>query len=220
MNATTSPEARVCSAYAVPPMPPPSINVPTSKALPHRRKVGSSVPRTSCHAINNTPAHRKRVAIMKNGGKPARAKRITKYVEPQTSHVAARQLRISGESRRGLPVGPEALFTLALAVRRAVLMDVSRAVFLEAQVDIRIVPFVLGYFARADLQNDRILVRSILQVMSVLDPRLEARAITGSKRLLPGVGHEHHLAFEDVDKFIFGTMPMPLTGPGAGGKPQ
>src|SRR5450755_559331 len=141
MNATTSPEAIVCSAYAVPPIPPPSINVPTSNALPHWRRVGSVVPRASCHAINNTPAHKKRVAIMKNGGNPARAKRITRYVEPQLSHVAARQLRTSGENRRGLLAVPVALFTLALGVRRTVLVDESRAVFLEAQVDIRIVPF-------------------------------------------------------------------------------
>jgi hypothetical protein len=65
MNATTRPEAMVCSAYATPPMPPPSINVPTSSALRHCRTVGSAAPRASCHASSSAPAKTKRVAIKK-----------------------------------------------------------------------------------------------------------------------------------------------------------
>src|SRR5580658_10887416 len=92
-------------------MPPPSINVPRSSALPHCRRVGRVAPRASCHAINKPPAHRKRVAIMKKGAKPTSAKRITRYVEPEISHVAARQLKTSGESGRGGVMMPVVLFT-------------------------------------------------------------------------------------------------------------
>jgi hypothetical protein len=63
--------------------------------------LGGAEPRAICHAINKAPAHRNRVDIKKNGAKPTSAKRITRYVEPQISHVAARQLRISGENGPG-----------------------------------------------------------------------------------------------------------------------
>src|ERR1700685_490119 len=81
-------------------MPAPSIKVPTSSALRHCLKLGSCVPRISCQAISNAPAHRKRVAIKKNGANPTSANRITRYVEPQTSQVAARQLSTKSDSRR------------------------------------------------------------------------------------------------------------------------
>jgi hypothetical protein len=51
--------------------------------------------------MSRTPAQRKRVAIMKKGWNPTSAKRIARYVDPQTSQVAARQLTIIGESLRG-----------------------------------------------------------------------------------------------------------------------
>jgi hypothetical protein len=90
MNATTSPEPTVCSAYAVHPMPPPSISVPTMAAWRHCLASGHAAPRQRIHAISTTPAKRKRVPIWKKGGKLSSAYLMARYVEPQTSHVAAR----------------------------------------------------------------------------------------------------------------------------------
>ena len=90
-------------------MPPPSINVPTRSALRHCFELGSLVPRRSCQAISNAPAHRKRVATKKNGANPTSANRITRYVEPQISHVAARQLSTKSDSRGGGSIVPAVL---------------------------------------------------------------------------------------------------------------
>ena len=78
MNRTTRPEAMVCSAKAVPPIPPPSISVPTSRAFRHCTRVGHFAPRANCQANNSPPAQKNRVVIMKKGGNPASAKRITR----------------------------------------------------------------------------------------------------------------------------------------------
>src|ERR1700727_190210 len=56
--------------------------------------------------------------------------------------------------------------------------------------------------------------------MAVLDPGLESGAVAGSENFLPGVGHQHYFAVEDVDEFVFGRMPMPLAGPAAGRQTQ
>jgi hypothetical protein len=64
MKATASPESTDCSAYAVLPMPPPSISVPTKNALRHCVRVGQLALRTQrIHAISSPPATRKRVPI-------------------------------------------------------------------------------------------------------------------------------------------------------------
>src|SRR5271169_3735587 len=87
-------------------MPQPSIIVPMSRAFRHSFGPGSVAPRASCQAISTNPAHRKRVAIMKNGANPTRANRITRYVEPQISQVAARQLSTKSDSARGGAIVP------------------------------------------------------------------------------------------------------------------
>ena len=70
MKATTSPEPTVCSATAVPPMPPPSIRPPTINALRHWRASGHRVRRTNrIHSASATPATRKREPMPMNGGK-------------------------------------------------------------------------------------------------------------------------------------------------------
>ena len=91
MNATTSPEPTVCSAMAVPPMPPPSINAPTIRACHHWRAVGHGPPRQRTQPISSAPATRKRLPIWRKGGKLMSAYLIARYVEPHTSQVAARQ---------------------------------------------------------------------------------------------------------------------------------
>src|SRR5712672_2760070 len=65
MTATTKPDAMVCSAYAVPPMPPPSINVPTMKAFRHSRAARQLPPHqqhprddeSGCHEIEGRKTH-------------------------------------------------------------------------------------------------------------------------------------------------------------------
>src|ERR1700726_3922515 len=99
-------------------------------------------------------------------------------------------------------------------------MRVPRVSLQEAQVDIRILPFVLSDPARSDLDDDGILRRTILQVMSVLETRLESATFAASEDFFTGVGHEHHLAFEDIDKLIFRGMPVALTRPTAGRQAQ
>ncbi len=69
MKATTRPDPTVCSAYAVPPIPPPSINVPMTSALRHWRALGQAAPRQRTQAMSTPPANRKRVPIWKKGGK-------------------------------------------------------------------------------------------------------------------------------------------------------
>ncbi len=64
MKATASPDSTDCSAYAVLPMPPPSISVPTRNALRHCTRVGQLALRARrIHAMRNAPATRKRVPI-------------------------------------------------------------------------------------------------------------------------------------------------------------
>jgi hypothetical protein len=47
--------------------------------------------------------------MRKKGGNPTRAKRMTRYVEPHTSHVAARHVNTNGDSGRGDIVSVELL---------------------------------------------------------------------------------------------------------------
>src|SRR5438132_6832771 len=72
-------------------MPPPSMSAPTIVALRHCRALGHDAPRQRIHAISTTPAKRKRVPIWKKGGRLNSANLMARYVEPQTSQVAARQ---------------------------------------------------------------------------------------------------------------------------------
>ena len=78
MKATTRPEPIDTSANAVPPMPPPSISVPTTSALRHCRRSGQAAPRQRIQAISTTPARRNRVPIWKNGGKLGSASLIAR----------------------------------------------------------------------------------------------------------------------------------------------
>src|SRR4029453_14788423 len=98
MKATTRPEPTVCSAYATPPMPPPSINAPTTHALRHCAPLGHAAPRQRIHAISTAPAKRKRVPIWTKGGKLSSAYLMARYVEPHTSQVAARHSRRKPDS--------------------------------------------------------------------------------------------------------------------------
>jgi hypothetical protein len=70
MKATTRPEPTVCSATAVPPMPPPSISAPMSRACTHCRGVGQGARRTQrIQAASSRPATTKRLPICRKGGK-------------------------------------------------------------------------------------------------------------------------------------------------------
>ena len=100
-----------------------------------------------------------------------------------------------------------------IRIARTVLVRVSRAPLQKVQVDIRIVPFVFGHFARANFKYDSITGRAILQMMRVLNARLESGTIPGPEQFLAAIGDEHHFAVENVYKLILGRMPMPLTGP-------
>jgi hypothetical protein len=56
--------------------------------------------------------------------------------------------------------------------------------------------------------------------MPVLVPGLEASGVPGAKDFIAGVGHQHHLALEDVDELVFPAVPMALARPGAGRQPE
>jgi hypothetical protein len=88
--------------------------------------------------------------------------------------------------------------------------------FEEAHIDVGVVALVFLDFACAYLEDDGVLVGSILQMMAIMDSGLEAGAISGTENLFSRVRDQHELALEHVHELIFGGMPMPLAGPGAG----
>src|SRR5690606_36534619 len=92
--------------------------------------------------------------------------------------------------------------------------DIAGAILESAHTDVRVEALVLGRCTRADLQEHRIALRAVLQVMAVGHAGLETNAVPRAKDFLAGVRHEHDLAFEDVDEFVLMRVPMPLTGPG------
>src|SRR5947208_9970981 len=104
-------------------MPPPSINAPTMAAWRHCVAVGQGAPRQRVHAISAAPANRKRVPIWKKGGKLSSAYLIARYVEPQTSQVAARHSSSRPDS--GGDAGVARVEAMELMVRHR--MKVSRS---------------------------------------------------------------------------------------------
>jgi hypothetical protein len=54
---------------------------------------------------------------------------------------------------------------------------------------------------------------AVLQMMGVLDACLESRTVSRPQNLLTLIGHEHHLAFEDVDELILRRVPVALALP-------
>ena len=53
--------------------------------------------------------------------------------------------------------------------------------------------------------------RSILQMMAIGSSGLESGTVAGNENLFARVGDQSEFAFHDINEFIFGRMPMPLT---------
>ena len=53
------------------------------------------------------------------------------------------------------------------------------------------------------------------RVMAITLPAFEARAIASFEDGIAGVGDEHDRSSQDEDEFVFVSVPMALTGPGA-----
>jgi hypothetical protein len=90
----------------------------------------------------------------------------------------------------------------------------------EPHIDVRIIALVFLGFTRAYLEDDGIAIRAILQMMTVMNSGFESGAIAGPKNLFTRVRDQHELALENIYELIFGGMPMPLAGPGAGQQAQ
>jgi hypothetical protein len=71
------------------PLPTTKNRIPVSRADPHSRVRGNGSPRERAKAKRREPATRKRAAPRKNGGKPSRATRMPKYVDPHTTQTTA-----------------------------------------------------------------------------------------------------------------------------------
>ena len=72
-----------CSAQTTPPLPPINSRAPTIAATRHSARVGHGTPRACDQSASTTPATRKRMPAMRNGGIVSIAKRMARYVEPQ-----------------------------------------------------------------------------------------------------------------------------------------
>ena len=70
--------------------------------------------------------------------------------------------------------------------------------------------------ARADFQIDRVAVRFVDEVMSVRHVRLEASGVARLEHGLAVLLDQHHLAFEQIDKFVFLFVPVAQCRGGAG----
>lgn len=106
-----------------------------------------------------------------------------------------------------------------LSIARTVLAGGSRVPD-PTQIDVRVFADVPVGAPRAHLEDVSRLLRSVLQVVTVGDSVLEARAIPGAQHFLPGVGHEYDLAVENPDKLVLRTVPVSLAGPGIGRERQ
>ena len=62
-----------------------SSSVPMIAVSFHSARVGRSAPRQRAQAMRSAPAMRKRTPIITNGGMVSMAKRIARYVEPQST---------------------------------------------------------------------------------------------------------------------------------------
>ncbi len=80
-----APEEMVCWATAVMPMPPTSRKAPTSMQLRNWRGLTRSRWRSSTIGVSSRAAARKREPIIRKGGRSVSAKRIARYVVPQTT---------------------------------------------------------------------------------------------------------------------------------------
>lgn len=97
-------------------------------------------------------------------------------------------------------------------------MGIAGTALQRVQIDVGIEGFVRVGVAGADFQIDHELVRTILQMVSVRHPSLEARAITGAQYFLAGIGDEDDFAGEYVDELVLDRMPVPLAGPATRGQ--
>jgi len=85
-----SPDDTDCSAMLTRPLPTTKNSIPVTAADPHSRARGAGSPRHRANAKRRAPATRKRAAPSKNGGKPSRATRMPKYVDPHTTQTTAK----------------------------------------------------------------------------------------------------------------------------------
>jgi hypothetical protein len=78
-----------CSAHVTPPFPTKSNNVPMIAADRHSILVGGFAPRKRAQPYKRRPAIMNRVPAIMNGGMVSTPKRIARYVDPQTTYIAA-----------------------------------------------------------------------------------------------------------------------------------
>jgi len=95
-----------------------------------------------------------------------------------------------------------------------------RTPFGHLQVNAGIGDFIVVRAARPNLQVSRIFPRAVLQMVAIRSPCLETGTVAGAEDFFTRIGDQNELAFHHINEFIFGAMPMPLTRPGAGGKPR
>src|SRR5258708_1243282 len=77
-------------------------------------------------------------------------------------------------------------------------------------------PLTLG--TRADLKIDRVALRLIDEMMAVGDPSLETRGVAPLQHGRAAILDQHDLTLEHVNEFVFGLVPVPAGGGGAGPK--
>jgi hypothetical protein len=76
-------------------------------------------------------------------------------------------------------------------------------------VDIRVVGRIFRN-ARADLQYKGVVIRAVLQAMTIGIAGPETGGITCSQHLGPGIGDQSYLTAQHVDKLVGGGLPMAL----------
>src|SRR3569833_730813 len=85
----------------------------------------------------------------------------------------------------------------------------------QHEIDAGIETLVALRRTRTGFEHERILPGAVLQVMAVLVPRLESRAIAGAQDLFTLVGDQHYFAGHDEHELVFTRMPVALARPGA-----
>jgi hypothetical protein len=83
------------------------------------------------------------------------------------------------------------------------------------EVDIGILGMGFGRPPGADFKNQIGYLAAVLQVMAITLTGFEAGAIAGVEYGFASIGDEHDRAPDDIDEFVFVSVPMALTGPGA-----
>ncbi len=94
MTSAATPDGMVCSAHATNPLPPSRSRLPMMNSEIHCLRVGMDCPAPRCQMNRITPEIKKRIPAERNGGMLSTAKRIARYVEPQTMYSASKAIQI------------------------------------------------------------------------------------------------------------------------------